>query len=184
MTYQSTTHAETGKALHLMWTGREMRISCDFRAPYNRRNTTVDSDYLVTLKDNLIRSRELARKHLGTQQRKQTEYYGRSVHGNPLEVGDRVHLHNEVLAPGVSAKLSRRWKGPHVVQEGLSDVLYEKSNQQQPTESTVVHFSQLKPAPEENSRQDTQTHTDVPDVNGEAKITERGGTARYPIGSS
>ena len=184
MAYRSTVHTSTGQTPHLMWTGREMRIPCDLRAPYAGRIPMVNTEYVVTLKDDLIKSHELARKHLSTQQRKQKEYYDRSTHGKPLEVGDQVYLHSEVPAPGVPAKLSRRWKGPYVVHKALSEVLYEIRNPQRPTESIVVHFNRLKPAPEEQLRPTTQPQSDIPEVGAEAEIPIGGGIARYRVGTS
>ncbi|CAL8107710.1 unnamed protein product [Calicophoron daubneyi] len=42
---------------------------------FNLRNSVMNSKYVVTLKDDLIGSQELVRKHLSTQQGKQKEYY-------------------------------------------------------------------------------------------------------------
>ena len=66
-----------------------------------------------------------------------------------FEVGDCVWFHNPVRKVGQSLKFQRPWKGPYIITEKLTDVLYRI--QENPRgKSKVVHYDRLKKYQGEN----------------------------------
>jgi hypothetical protein len=171
MAYRCTVHSSTGQTPHFLWTGREMRLPSDLQAPYTGRLPRLVTEYANVLKENLIKSHQLARIHLDGAWRRQKEYFDKKAHGTPLEVGDKVLLQVTSPKPGVPTKLHHEWQGPFIVEKVLTESLYSIRRDNPQGVPLVVHFNRLKPI--HSDPPDPTTHevaTDVPEVGAEVTV--------------
>ena len=97
--------------------------------------------YVKDLKSKLESIHREARENLKTSQNRQKRDYDlRSVH-NTYGVGDVVYKTNSATAIGKSPKLKSPWKGPYVITEVKSPVLYRIKDRKK---EEVIHHDRIK----------------------------------------
>ncbi len=85
---------------------------------------------------------------MGTVAQRQKELFDRrKVHGELLEEGQLVMVHNPVVPWGQSRKLHCPWSGPYKVVKRLSDAVYRVLDTRSRRQRQVIHFDRLKPCP-------------------------------------
>ena len=100
-------------------------------------------DYLVDLEERLFKASEFARRHLHMSwqvREKNCAHHGRSV--KPLDLNRPVYVFNPAVAKGRTPKLARMWKGPFMIVEQLTELLYRIQLQGR-GKTQVVHRSHL-----------------------------------------
>ncbi|KAF7234450.1 hypothetical protein EG68_11874 [Paragonimus skrjabini miyazakii] len=118
-----------------MLTARECRLSLDLTVPHTSKNPLQSTDFVTQLRQDLLKTHQLAREYLATAQNYQKDYYDR-----------KVYLHNPVPPPGAPAKLHRECVGPYIVRETYNETTCRISRaDSQESQSFTVHFSRLKP---------------------------------------
>ena len=80
---------------------------------------------------------------MGTEQRRQREYFNRKVHGEPFKAGDLVWLFKPRKAK--SRKFYLPWHGPFEVFSRTSEVTYMICKRGNKEKWQKVHFNRLKP---------------------------------------
>ncbi|KAF7258659.1 hypothetical protein EG68_04125 [Paragonimus skrjabini miyazakii] len=143
-----------------MWTGKELRLPSALQTPYLGRLPLLTTEYVISLRDTIVRSHELARRHSNADEQRQKEYYDKEAH----EAFLRVYLRTDVPSPGVY----REWKGPFVVQQVLSYTLCYIRSTDSCQKPMVVHFNRLKP---------TETSTEAGESEGVPEIGAEVGIA-------
>ena len=112
MAYRSSVHESTGFTPHYLVFGHEILLLLDlmYRPP---STTTIDVHDWISQKEEAFRQAyELVRRNATAQQRRRNNLYNKRVHGPTYKEGELVLLHNPVVQPGKSPKLSSSWRGP------------------------------------------------------------------------
>jgi transposase InsO family protein len=130
------------------FTPNEMMMGRDVLQPINLFLGTSDNGedkdintYVKDLKSKLESIHREARENLKTSQNRQKRDYDlRSVH-NTYGVGDVVYKTNSATAIGKSPKLKSPWKGPYVITEIKSPVLYRIKDRKK---EEVIHHDRIK----------------------------------------
>ena len=84
----------------------------------------ASSDYVVRLKNSLMKAHELAREHLSSAQLRQKKDYDLRVKLHPYEVGDLVYRIESLKKVGQSPKLQQVWKGPLIIVQVIYPILF------------------------------------------------------------
>ena len=169
--YRAGIHSSTRHTPHFMTTGREMRLPIELSATSQVIGLT-SFEYIIQLRERLVKAHQLAREHLRTTARHQKAYYDKSAFGLPLAPGDRVWLRVEQSTKGVPAKFIKQWVGPYLVHEVLSETTCSiRPVNQSDGNLQIVHFNRLKP---DTSRQFNDNNFEVAE---EVIIAPEGGTA-------
>ena len=144
LAYNSSLHDTTKCTPSKMMLGRELRLPIDLALGIpEERISQCESDYAYQLERQLVQTHDFARKHMQISSDGMKRHYDRSSHFIEYAVGDLVWFHNPVRKAGISLKLQRHWKGPYVVTQKLSDILYRI--QESPRgKSRLVHYDRLK----------------------------------------
>ena len=95
------------------------------------------------LNERLYEIHREAQMTMGSEQRRQREYYNRKVHGEPFEEGDVVWLFEPHKAK--SRKFYLPWHGPFEVISRTSEVTYMICIQGNKEKWQKVHFNRLQP---------------------------------------
>ena len=80
---------------------------------------------------------------MGTEQRRQRDYFDRKVHGEPFKEGDLVWLFETHKAK--SRKFYLPWHGPFELHSRTSGVTYLICKRRNQEKWQKVHFNRLKP---------------------------------------
>ena len=80
---------------------------------------------------------------MGSEQRRQREYFNRKVHGEPFKEGDLVWLFEPHKAK--SRKIHLPWHGPFEFLSRTSEVIYIICKRRNKEKWQKVHFNRLKP---------------------------------------
>ena len=150
MAFRSSVHSTLGVSPSEMMLGRQIRLPIDLALGIPETRISVcESDYAYQLEKQLVSIHDFARKHMQIASNRMKQYYDRNANFTEFEVGDCVWFHNPVRKVGLSLKFQRPWKGPYIITEKLTDVLYRI--QENPRgKSKVVHYDRLKKYQGEN----------------------------------
>ena len=100
-------------------------------------------EHAEELNESLYEFHREAQKTMGSEQRRQREFFNRKVHGEPFKEGDLVWL----FAPrkAKSRKFYLLWHGPFEVLSRTSEVTYMICKRGNKEKWQKVHFNRLKP---------------------------------------
>jgi hypothetical protein len=121
--------------------GRENVHPIDSFLGLNMAEKQEISEYVKNLRDTLVEVHYLARTNIKAAQMRQKKYYDVVINYRTYKVGDVVLKVDTVRKIGVSPKLKSPWKGPYIVLEVKSPVLYRIKNRKT---IKVVHHDRLK----------------------------------------
>ena len=126
-----------------MMLGREVRQPLDlvFNFKGNVPPNEEPAEYIRKLKDRMTRVHNLARDNIGLAQNQQKKYYDHRQNKATFEEGDLVYKLNKGLKPGQSKKLQPIWKGPFLVTQVLSPILYKIQDRKK---TQVIHHDLLE----------------------------------------
>ena len=122
--------------------GREIIQPVDLMMGNFSTEGLASSDYIVRLKNSLKQTHELAREHLSSAQQRQKKDYDLKVKLHPYEVGDLVYRIESVKKVGQSPKLQQVWKGPLLIIQVISPILFRVADRKK---TYVLHHDRLKP---------------------------------------
>ena len=112
----------------MLMLGRELLLQIDLTMEAARQEETIDSpsemDYAYHLRKRMQRTHQRARDNLAESTRRQKRTYDQKAERSRFRVGDFVWLHTTAKTKGLSPKLQRRWHGPYLIVDKLSDVTY------------------------------------------------------------
>ncbi|XP_038062372.1 uncharacterized protein LOC119732841 [Patiria miniata] len=122
--YRSTPHESTGETPNMLMLGRELYLPLDLTTRVTAKDGEVseETDYALQLREDMQLAHERAREVLKCSARRQKKCYDQKTIGAKLKTGEFVWLHNPSKTKGLSPKLQRRWEGPYLILQKLSDV--------------------------------------------------------------
>jgi hypothetical protein len=98
------------------------------------------SEYVRKLAEVMASSHKLARETLRAAQLRQKKDYDTKLVQNSYEVGDSIYLVDSAKKVGEVSKFRSPWKGPYVVAEVISPILYRVKNRKK---SFIVNHDRM-----------------------------------------
>jgi hypothetical protein len=128
--------------------GREARLPIDVITG-NENNLCPETElnkaaYVRMLEEKLFEIHEFAREISKKSSLRQKSYFNPNVGEVNYDIGDLVRRSQTKVAKGTKLKLARKWTGPWILENRLSDVLYQIRHSSQ-SKPVVVHADNLKP---------------------------------------
>ena len=145
--YRSCEHVTTGYSPNRLMLGREVNLPVHVSLGCTPRLADNDtrSDYITQLKEKMEAVNRLTREHLKQSALRQKRDYDTRVSLNVYKTGDSVYYIDTTKTAGKSPKLKfAKWKGPALVTQKLSDLLYVIKASQN-ARPKVIHHDRLKP---------------------------------------
>ena len=142
--YNTTVHRTIGATPYSMIFGREAQYPIDLfvsKPPGDPRMKLGENAEM--LNECLYEILREAQMTMGSEQRRQREYFNRKVHGEPFKEGDLFWLFEPHKAK--SRKFSLLWHGPFEVLSQTSEVTYMICRRRNKEKWQKVHFNRLKP---------------------------------------
>ena len=102
----------------------------------------LPAEYVTKLRKSLMQAHTLAREKLSSYQKRQQRDYDMKLKVNTYELEDVVYVLDTARKIGLSPKLQQVWKGPMIVVEVISPVLFRVANRKK---TFVLHHDRLKP---------------------------------------
>ncbi|KAG9282328.1 hypothetical protein AMEX_G970, partial [Astyanax mexicanus] len=144
MAYRSSSQASTKFSPYEVLLGREIRLPIDVVLGLEpEKGFSSVSEYVQSLGVTLNSVHTAVQKHLGTASGKQKEYYDLKVSVQQWSEGERVWVRDTTRTVGKCPKFQKKYKGPFVIEQKISDALYRIKGEGQ--RSFVVHHNRLKP---------------------------------------
>lgn len=140
---RSTENRQTGYTPNFLLFGREVSQPLDLLLggkKYNEEDQVV-AEYVIRLQNTLSSVHMLSRENLKMAQRRQKRDYDLNTNFRTYTVGDVVLKIDSAKKVGQSPKLRAPWKGPYIVVEEKSPVLYKIQDKKG---TTVIHHDRLK----------------------------------------
>ena len=142
--YNTTVHRTIGATPYSMIFGREAQYPIDLFVPKPPGDPRLKlGENAEELNERLYEIHREAQTTMGTEQRRQREYFNRKVHGEPFKEGDLVWLFEPQKAK--SRKFYLHWHGPFEVLSRTSEVTYMICKRGNKEKWQKVHFNRLKP---------------------------------------
>jgi len=138
---RATENRQTGYTANFMMLGREVSHPLDIMLGTTSSLHKEPSEYIHTLQDTLQKTHQIARENLQSAQRRQKRDYDLKTNQQLYNIGDVVLKTNSASKIGQSRKLKQPWRGPYVISDRKSPVLYKIKDKK--TES-VIHHDRLK----------------------------------------
>ena len=138
---RATVNRQTEYTPNKMMLGREVIQPLDIILGTSKGQPQQVEEYVTNLEKSLSRCHALAREKLKETQKIQKKHYDSKLKTSYYSPGDLVYEINSATKVGNSKKLDKIWKGPLLVTEVLSPILYVvrgKKNER------VVHHDRLK----------------------------------------
>ena len=142
--YNTTAHRTIGATPYSMIFGREVQYPIDLFVTKPPGDPRLElGDNAEELNEHLYEIHREAQITMGSEQRRQREYFNGNVHGEPFKEGDVVWLFEPLKAK--SRKPYLPWRGPFEVLSRTSEVTYMIWKQGNKEKWQKVHFNRLKP---------------------------------------
>ena len=142
--YNTPVHRTIGATPYSMFFGREAHYPIDFFVPKPPGNTRLKlGENAEQLNERLYKIHREAQMTMGSEKRRQREYFNRKVHGEPFKEGDLVWLLEPHKAK--SRKFYLPWHGPFEVFSRTIEVTYMICKRRNKEKWQEVHFNRLKP---------------------------------------
>ena len=142
--YNTTVHRTVGATPYSMIFGREAQYPIDLFVPKLPGDPRLNlGENAEELNERLYEIHRGAQITIGTEQRRQRDYFNRKVHGEPFKEGDLVWLFEPHKAKSRNFYLP--WHGPFEVLSRTSEVTYMIQKRRNKEKWQKVHFNRLKP---------------------------------------
>ena len=145
--YNSTVHDTTGITPYRMVFGEEIKLPVDIateKVDIGQSSVPkTQAEYVRELERSLNEMYDIVRDVTGKLSFRQKRYYDRNVRSSNYDIGDLVRRNQPKVMVGTKSKLARKWTGPWIVVERLSDVLY-KIQVSKRSKPVIVHSDNLK----------------------------------------
>ena len=143
---RASVNRSTGFTANMLMLGREVRLPTDLQFSPPLGSSPAVAPYLSHFLDRSRRVHEAARVRLQATQLYQKKQYDRRTQISTYAAGDVVYILEHGLQKEMARKLRPIWKGPLLVMEALSPLLFRVRG---PRRATIVHHDLLKPYHEE-----------------------------------
>ena len=138
--YNTTVHRTIGATPYSMIFGREAQYPIDLFVPKPPGDLRYKlGDNAEELNERLYEIHREAQMTMGSEQRRQREYFNRKVHGEPFKEGDLVWLFEPHKAK--FRKFFLLWHGPFEVLSRTSEVTYMICKRGNKEKWQKVHFN-------------------------------------------
>ena len=146
MAVRSMVNRNTGFTPNFMMLGREISVPDHLFGLAELTPTEVPA-YLKQLLSQMQYSHDIARDHLKESQLRQKLQYDIQLKENVYEKGDLIYLIDTAAKVGQSSKLRPVYRGPYIVEEVLSPILYRLCSRKK---SFVVHHDRMRACKDRN----------------------------------
>ena len=138
---RSVPNRQTGFTPNMLMLGREVRHPADLLFGVETAEVTSMPEFVTKMQERFRRIHDLVREKLKTSQVRQKKVYDQHLRQATYQVGDVVYRRNDVSKKGQSKKLAAAWKGPFLIQEVLTPVLFRVQGRKK---ASVLHHDLLK----------------------------------------
>ena len=141
---RATENRQTGFTPNFMMLGREVTQPIDLMlgtSEINNQNQEIP-EYLQSLVYNMSECHQIARENIQEAQIRQKKYYDSNLVAKSYNVGDVVLKIDSATKIGQSSKLKAPWKGPYIVVEVKSPILYKIADRK--NVESIVHHDRIK----------------------------------------
>ena len=138
---RSLPNRQTGFLPNFLMLGREVTHPADLLVPESGSVGDERLSYAENLGSRLRKAHALVRKHLQVSQKRQKDQYDLQLRQTKYQVGDVVLRRNDSFKKGHSNKLKPSWKGPLLIVEALSPVLFRVHG---PRKTKILHHDLIK----------------------------------------
>jgi hypothetical protein len=146
MAYRGTEHETTGMSPNMLMLGRESSTPLDIAYAMPSHVKSVPAKQWVwELQEILEDAHTFVREYTGRSIRRQKRYHDTRLSYEKMDRGDQVYVFFPVKRVGTSSKLTSYWKGPFLVKEKISNVLY-KIDCGRAGSFQIIHVDRLKRA--------------------------------------
>ena len=123
---RASVNRQTGHTPNMLMLGREVNLPADLMFPTDQKPVEQQTihQYVQRLIDSLEVAHRTARQNLKASQKRMKKDYDLRVLVKTFNVGDAVYILNKATGKGKCKKLCPSWKGPGVVLEKISSVLF------------------------------------------------------------
>ena len=135
-----TENRSTGYTPNLLMLGREVKQPLEMMLAREEDGSSCH-EHVDKIQEKMREVHQATRAALREQQRRQKRDYEFRVYSKRYEVGDAVFIINSASKVGQCRKLSPLWKGPFLVINVLSDILYEVVTSKK---TMVVHHDRMR----------------------------------------
>lgn len=141
---RATENRQTKFTPNFLFLGRETTQPIDLiLGTCNLNNPEKDiPEYVQDLRTNMVECHEIARSNICKAQHRQKRYYDTNLYQNTYNVGDVVLKVDSATTLGQSSKLKSPWKGPYVILEVKSPVLFKIIDRK--NRESVIHHDRIK----------------------------------------
>jgi len=144
MAYRSTPHESTGYTPNYLLFGREITMPVDLQIglspPYEK---LPKDEYVKQLRERLQTAHQSVRESLKSAAKRNKRYYDIHCRTHKYQKGDVIYKVEKNKKKGQCPKLQPRWRGPFLISQVFSDVLFEI--QIAVDKFATVHHDLLKP---------------------------------------
>ena len=144
--YRASPHESSGLTPNLLMLGREVRLPAELM--YGGQNLSSDSissygEYVDKLRDQLQLAHTIARKHLATSAKRQSEIYDSHLSIFNFKPKDLVWVENHSFKPSQSKKLQPAYEGPCIITKKYNDLTYKVMLSEHTVK--VLNHNKMKP---------------------------------------
>ncbi|VUZ49359.1 unnamed protein product [Hymenolepis diminuta] len=121
LAYRAAVHASTGHTPAFLTYGREIRLAADvINEPPHAPGAHGRPCFVTETREALYNAHEVARHRLSLAHKHQKDYYDRTAHGLPYQVGDLV-MYKTMPPLSACSKFYHPWDGPYVISKILNN---------------------------------------------------------------
>ena len=139
---RSSVNRMTGFTANMLMLGREVNMPAHLMFPLPSGKKADPEDYAGQLVEKLKMAHETARKNMKSSSKRMKRNYDLRLLERSFQVGDKVYLLDTAATKGKCKKLCSPWKGPGIVIEKLSAVLFRVKLR---NSVMVVNHDRIKP---------------------------------------
>ena len=144
--YRATVHESTGYTPNMLMMGREVRLPVQLMFDRPDLDDFVSyGDYVDSLREQIEKSHELAREHLGKSLRRQKDLYDGKCVLHTYKPGDLVWYASSSSQLSTAPKLRIPFFGPVVITNKINDLNYEIQLSSNKENTKIVHHNKIFP---------------------------------------
>lgn len=180
--YRASVHDSTGFTPNMVMLGREVNqpMTLKYGIHHEPEQYCSIGDYASKLDDILYEVHKVVRQNLANSMHKQKRNYDTRIVHRDYKIGDLVYFLDLSRKVGLSPKLRQDpWKGPCIIVEKLSDLLYRIKTGFK-SSPKVIHHDRLKPFLSDSkpywitvSQNELRKSADITQKTGKQQLSEK-----------